>query len=132
MFVLGQGDARNDPNVVMGKFLLDDIYVTVLFDLGADTSYISLKVNQLLKRAPTPLNTKRVVEIANGKSLEATHVVRGCNIVLASQDFSIDLIPIVLGSFDIVIGMDWLSQHQAEILCKEKIVRIPCPLTLIP
>ena len=79
----------------------------------------------MLKRAPTPLNTKHVVELANGKSLEATHIVQGCNLALAGQTFSIDLIPIVLGSFDIVIGMDWLSQQQAEILCKEKIVRIP-------
>ncbi|KAJ0576928.1 putative transcription factor interactor and regulator CCHC(Zn) family [Helianthus annuus] len=124
-FVLGQGDARNDPNVVMGKFLLDDFYVTVLFDSGADTSYVSLKVSQMLKRAPTPLNTKHVVELANGKSLEATQIVQGCNLILAGQAFTIDLIPIVLGSFDIVVGMDWLSKQQAEILCKEKIIRIP-------
>ncbi|KAF5823820.1 putative nucleotidyltransferase, Ribonuclease H [Helianthus annuus] len=109
----------------MGKFLLDDFYVTVLFDSGADTSYVSLKVSQMLKRAPTPLNTKHVVELANGKSLEATHIVQGCNLILAGQTFSIDLIPIVLGSFDIVVGMDWLSKQQAEILCKEKIIRIP-------
>ncbi|MFS7936367.1 putative aspartic peptidase domain superfamily, DNA/RNA polymerase superfamily [Helianthus anomalus] len=125
MFVLGQGDARNDPNVVMGKFLLDNIYVTVLFDSGANTSYMSVKMCELLKRAPTLLPTKHVVELANGKSLEATHVVQGCNLILAGQAFSIDLIPIVLGSFDVVIGMDWLSQHQAEILCSEKIIRIP-------
>ncbi|KAJ0547723.1 putative transcription factor interactor and regulator CCHC(Zn) family [Helianthus annuus] len=124
-FVLGQGDARNDPNVVMGKFLLEDFYVTVLFDSGADTSHVSLKVSQMLKRAPIPLYTKHVVELANGKSLEATHIVQGCNLILASQTFSIDLIFIVLGSFDIVIGMDWLSKQQAEILCKEKIIRIP-------
>ncbi|KAJ0640579.1 putative transcription factor interactor and regulator CCHC(Zn) family [Helianthus annuus] len=125
-FVLGRGDAVNDPNVVMGKFLLDDIYVTVLFDSGADTSYMSLEMSKLLKRTPTPLDTKHVVELANGKSVEAAHVVKGCSIVLAGQTFSIDLIPIVLGSFDIVIGMDWLSQHHAEILCKEKVIRIPC------
>ncbi|MFS7996640.1 putative nucleotidyltransferase, Ribonuclease H [Helianthus anomalus] len=124
MFVLGQGDARNDPNVVMGKFLLDDFYVTVLFDSGADTSYMSVKVSQLLKRTPTLLPTYHVVELANGKSLEATHIVQGCNLILAGQAFSIDLIPIVLGSFDVVIRMDWLSQHKAEIICKDKIVRI--------
>ncbi|KAF5799660.1 putative nucleotidyltransferase, Ribonuclease H [Helianthus annuus] len=109
----------------MGKFLLDDIYVTVLFDSGADTSYISVKASKLLKRTSTPLSTKHVVELANGKSLEATQIVKGCSIVLAGQAFPIDLIPKVLGSFDIVIGMDWLSQHQAEILCSEKIIRIP-------
>ncbi|KAJ0600504.1 putative aspartic peptidase domain superfamily [Helianthus annuus] len=109
----------------MGKFLLDDFYVNVLFDSGADTSYVSLKVSQMLKRTPTLLNTKHMVELANGKSLEAIHIVKGCNLVLAGQTFSIDLIPIILGSFDVVIGMDWLLQHQAEIICKEKIVRIP-------
>ncbi|KAJ0715767.1 putative nucleotidyltransferase, Ribonuclease H [Helianthus annuus] len=125
VFVIGQGEARNDPNVVTGKFLLDDFYVTVLFDSGADASYVSLEVSQMLKRIPTPLNTKHTVELANGKSLEASHVVKGCQLILANQTFSIDLIPIVLGSFDVVIGMDWLSQHRAEILCNEKIVRIP-------
>ncbi|KAF5779071.1 putative nucleotidyltransferase, Ribonuclease H [Helianthus annuus] len=109
----------------MGKFLLDDFFVTVLFDLGADTSYVSLKVSQMLKRTPALLNTKHTVELANGKSLEATHIVKGCNLVLAGQTFSIDLIPIVLGSFDVVIGMDWLSHQRAKILCNEKIVRIP-------
>ncbi|KAJ0557161.1 putative nucleotidyltransferase, Ribonuclease H [Helianthus annuus] len=109
----------------MGKFLLDDFFVTVLFDSGADTSYVSLKVSQLLKPTPTLLNTKHTVEIANGKSLEATHIVKGCNLVLAGQTFSINLIPIVLGSFNVIIGIDWLSHQQAEILCNEKIVRIP-------
>ncbi|KAJ0806053.1 putative nucleotidyltransferase, Ribonuclease H [Helianthus annuus] len=79
----------------------------------------------MLKRTPTLLNTKHTVEIANGKSLEATHIVKGCNLVLAGQTFSIDLIPIVLGSFDVVVGMDWLSRHQTEIICKEIIIRIP-------
>nr|GEX48832.1 putative reverse transcriptase domain-containing protein [Tanacetum cinerariifolium] len=39
--------------------------------------------------------------------------------------FEIDLIPIKLGSFDVVIGMDWLSKKQAKILCDEKFVHIP-------
>ncbi|KAJ0795740.1 putative nucleotidyltransferase, Ribonuclease H [Helianthus annuus] len=46
---------------------------------------------------------------------------------LVGQVFDIGLLPVTLGSFDIVVGMDWLSKHQAEILCKEKIVRIPLP-----
>ncbi|GJU95403.1 putative reverse transcriptase domain-containing protein [Tanacetum coccineum] len=33
--------------------------------------------------------------------------------------------PIELGSFDAIIGMDWLAKYQAVIVCAEKIVRIP-------
>ncbi|GJW61588.1 putative reverse transcriptase domain-containing protein [Tanacetum coccineum] len=33
--------------------------------------------------------------------------------------------PVELGSFDAIIGMDWLAKYQAVIVCAEKIVRIP-------
>nr|GFB98495.1 putative reverse transcriptase domain-containing protein [Tanacetum cinerariifolium] len=33
--------------------------------------------------------------------------------------------PIELGSFDAIIGMDWLGKYEAVIVCAEKIVRIP-------
>ncbi|GKB81408.1 putative reverse transcriptase domain-containing protein [Tanacetum coccineum] len=38
-----------------------------------------------------------------------------------------DLLPTRLGSFDVIIGMDWLAYHRALIDCYEKIVRIPLP-----
>ncbi|GJZ44191.1 putative reverse transcriptase domain-containing protein [Tanacetum coccineum] len=41
------------------------------------------------------------------------------------RPFNIDLIPIELGSFDVIIGIDWLANHHAVIVCDEKIVRIP-------
>ncbi|GJU79664.1 putative reverse transcriptase domain-containing protein [Tanacetum coccineum] len=36
-----------------------------------------------------------------------------------------DLMPVELGSFGIIIGMDWLTKYQVVIVCAEKIVRIP-------
>ncbi|GJY23778.1 putative reverse transcriptase domain-containing protein [Tanacetum coccineum] len=39
--------------------------------------------------------------------------------------FDIDLMPIELGSFDVIIGMDWLAKYHALIICDEKVVRIP-------
>ncbi|XP_035845262.1 uncharacterized protein LOC118491524 [Helianthus annuus] len=65
----------------------------------------------------------RVFTIGAGDARNDGNVVTD----LVGQVFDIDLLPVTLGSFDIVIGMDWLSKHQAEILCKEKIVRIPLP-----
>ena len=71
--MIGPGDARNDLIVIMGKFFLVDFYVTILSDSGVNTNYMSLKVSRMLKRTPTPLNTKPVVVLANGTSLEAIH-----------------------------------------------------------
>ncbi|KAI3773775.1 hypothetical protein L1987_48307 [Smallanthus sonchifolius] len=54
-------------------------------------------------------------------------MLQGCTLNLADHSFDIDLLLVTLGSFDIVIGMDWLSKNQAEIVCREKIIRIPLP-----
>ncbi|GJS48218.1 putative reverse transcriptase domain-containing protein [Tanacetum coccineum] len=39
--------------------------------------------------------------------------------------FEIDLMPIDLGTFDVIIGMDWLVKHDVVIFYGEKVVRIP-------
>nr|GEY14024.1 putative reverse transcriptase domain-containing protein [Tanacetum cinerariifolium] len=50
---------------------------------------------------------------------------QGCTLTLLNQPFEIDLMPIKLGSFDVVIGMDWLSKNHAKFFCDEKVVHIP-------
>ncbi|GKC67889.1 putative reverse transcriptase domain-containing protein, partial [Tanacetum coccineum] len=54
-------------------------------------------------------------------------ILRSCTLVLLNHVFKIDLLPTRLGSFDVIIGMDWLAYHRALIDCYEKIVRIPLP-----
>ncbi|GKD98703.1 reverse transcriptase domain-containing protein, partial [Tanacetum coccineum] len=46
-------------------------------------------------------------------------------LTLLNHPFKIDLMPIKLGSFDVVIGMDWLSKYHARIICDEKVIHIP-------
>ncbi|GJS35108.1 putative reverse transcriptase domain-containing protein [Tanacetum coccineum] len=50
---------------------------------------------------------------------------QGAILTLLNQPFKIDRMPIKLGSFDVVIGMDWLSKYHARIICDEKVVHIP-------
>ncbi|GJT88771.1 putative nucleotidyltransferase, ribonuclease H [Tanacetum coccineum] len=52
-------------------------------------------------------------------------IVRGCRLELEGHTFIIDLIPFGHGSFDVIVGMDWLSKLRAKIVCYEKIVQIP-------
>ncbi|XP_022041004.1 uncharacterized protein LOC110943570 [Helianthus annuus] len=73
------------------------------------------------------LSKKYSIELANGKLIETSEVVRGCSIQLDDHSFTIDLLPVELGSFDVVVGMDWLSKNKVEIICSEKQVRIPRP-----
>ncbi|GKA27931.1 putative nucleotidyltransferase, ribonuclease H [Tanacetum coccineum] len=66
-----------------------------------------------------------VIEVANGKKEEVDRIFRGCRLELGDSIFPIDLIPLGQGSFDVIVGMDWLSNQKAVIVCHEKIVRIP-------
>ncbi|GKC46798.1 putative reverse transcriptase domain-containing protein [Tanacetum coccineum] len=50
--------------------------------------------------------------------------IQGCTLILLNQPFEIDLLSIKLGSFNVVIGMDWLSKYHARIICDEKVVHI--------
>ncbi|GJZ26842.1 putative reverse transcriptase domain-containing protein [Tanacetum coccineum] len=75
--------------------------------------------------APTTLNTSCAVELADGRISETNIVLRGCTLGLLGHLFDIDLMPVELGSFDVIIGMDWLAKYHALIVCDEKVVRIP-------
>ncbi|KAI3676048.1 hypothetical protein L1987_85644 [Smallanthus sonchifolius] len=108
-------------------FLLNDHYASVLFDTGADRSFISRELSSQLETNPTLIEHHYTVEIADGKVIEATHILKGCQLELSGHKLDIDLMPVTLDSFDIIVGMDWLSKNQAEIICSDKIVRIPLP-----
>nr|GEU32839.1 putative reverse transcriptase domain-containing protein [Tanacetum cinerariifolium] len=65
------------------------------------------------------------IEMADGNLVSTNTVIKGCTLTLLNQTFEIDLMPIKLSSFGVVIGMDWLSKYHAKILCDEKVVHIP-------
>ncbi|GJU97204.1 reverse transcriptase domain-containing protein [Tanacetum coccineum] len=96
-FILGADEACQDPNIVMGTFTLNDHYATTLFDSGANYSFISTTFIPLLDIEPTELGFSYEIEIASGQLVEINKVIK---------------------------GMDWLSDHKAEIICHEKVVRI--------
>ncbi|GJW12324.1 putative reverse transcriptase domain-containing protein [Tanacetum coccineum] len=124
-YVLGRGDANPDSNVVKGTFLLNNHYAFILFDSGADRSFVSTTFSTLLDITSDTLDVSYTVELADGRISETNTVLRGCTLGLLGHPFNIDLMPVELGSFDAIIGMDWLANHHAVIICDEKIVRIP-------
>ncbi|GKB80909.1 putative reverse transcriptase domain-containing protein, partial [Tanacetum coccineum] len=124
-YVLGGGDANPGSNTVTGTFLLNNHHAYVLFDLGADRSFVLNTFSALLDITPSSLNVSYAVELADGRTSETNTVLRGCTLGLLAHPFNIDLIPIDLGSFNVIIGMDWLAKNHAVIVCDKKIVHIP-------
>ncbi|GKD94175.1 hypothetical protein Tco_1374012, partial [Tanacetum coccineum] len=98
-YAIGGERANPDSNVVTGIFLLNNCYASILFDLAVDRSFMSSTFSALLDVAPSTLDI--------------------------SHPFDIDLMPVELGSFDVIIGMDWSAKYHALIVCVEKVVCIP-------
>ncbi|GJY27747.1 putative reverse transcriptase domain-containing protein [Tanacetum coccineum] len=86
------------PNVVTGTFLLNNRYAFVLFDSGSDRSFMDTRFSSMLDIDPVKINASYEVELADGR---------------------------VLGTFNVIIGMDWLVKQDVVIVCGEKVVRIP-------
>ncbi|GJU01962.1 putative reverse transcriptase domain-containing protein [Tanacetum coccineum] len=74
---------------------------------------------------PTTLDTNYDVELADRKSLTINTILRGCTLNFQNHLFEIELLPIELGSFDVIVGMDWMAEHRAEVVCYEKYIRVP-------
>ncbi|GJT85863.1 putative reverse transcriptase domain-containing protein [Tanacetum coccineum] len=95
-YVVGSAGTNPNSNVVTGTFLLNNRYASILFDTGADRSFISTAFSTLIDIIPTTLD-------------------HGYDVELADE----------MGSFDVIIGMDWLAKYHAVIVCDEKLVRVP-------
>nr|GEX18304.1 reverse transcriptase domain-containing protein [Tanacetum cinerariifolium] len=107
-YVLGGGDANSGSNTVTGMFILNDHHAYMLFDSGSDRSFVSNTFSTLLDITPSTLDVSYVVELADERNSETSTVLRGCTLGLLGHPSNIDLMPIDFGSFDVIIGMDWL------------------------
>nr|GEY05187.1 putative reverse transcriptase domain-containing protein [Tanacetum cinerariifolium] len=124
-YLLRDKNTHQDPNVVMGTFLLNQHLARVLFDSGADKSIVSISLASMLNIPPITLDTTYDIEMTDGNLIGTNTVIQVCTLILLNQPFKIDLMPIKLGSFDVVICMDLLSKYHARIICDEKVVHIP-------
>ncbi|GJZ11580.1 putative reverse transcriptase domain-containing protein [Tanacetum coccineum] len=107
-------EALQDPNVVTGTFSLNDHFATVLFDSGADFSFISTEFAPLLNVKPSIVNHVYVIEVADGKKVEVDRIICDCKLELGNSLFSINLIPLGQISFNVIVGMDSYSKSNEE------------------
>nr|GEY85505.1 reverse transcriptase domain-containing protein [Tanacetum cinerariifolium] len=134
-YLLRDKNAHQDPNVVTGMFLLNHRPARTLFKSGPDRSFVSISFASMLNIPSITLDTTYNIEMADGNLISTNTIIQGCTLTLLNQPFEIDLMPIKLGSFDVVIGMDWLSTYNIEMvdgnLISTNTVIQGCTLTLL-
>nr|GEV00030.1 hypothetical protein [Tanacetum cinerariifolium] len=124
-YAVGTVETNPNSNVVTSMFLLNNRYASILFDTGADRSFVSTAFSSLIDIISTTLGHGYDVELADGRIIWVNTLIRGCTLNFLNHPFNINLMPIEMGSFDVIIGMDWLVKYHAVIVCDEKLVRVP-------
>ncbi|GJR12163.1 putative reverse transcriptase domain-containing protein [Tanacetum coccineum] len=112
VYVVGHAGTNPDSNIVTGTFLLNNRYASILFDTGADRSFVSTAFSSQMDITPSTLDHYYDVELADGRIIGLNTILRGCTLNLLNHPFNINLMPVELGSFDAIIGMDWLASNR--------------------
>nr|GEZ75985.1 hypothetical protein [Tanacetum cinerariifolium] len=124
-YALRDGDQNLGPNVVTGTFLLNNRYARVLFDSGSDKSFVNVNFSHLIDIELVKVDHSYEVELADGRVVSTNTFLRGCALNLVNHLFEIDIMPIELGTFNVIIRMDWLILQDAIIVYGKKEVHVP-------
>nr|GEW76000.1 putative reverse transcriptase domain-containing protein [Tanacetum cinerariifolium] len=118
VYAVGRTGTNPDSNVVTGTFLLNNRYDSILFDTGADRSFVSTAFSSQIAITPTTLDHYYDAELADVRIIGLNSILRGCTLNFLNHPFNIDLIPVELGSFDAIISMDceWGNETRLNII----------------
>ena len=95
-------------------------HASILINLGARHCYIDPKIVDRLHLEKSNLGKSSLVQLTSGTKRRIHDMVRGCSISLNGVNTNADLNIIPLGSYDILIGMDWLDKHHVVLDCHNK------------
>ncbi|XP_063944985.1 uncharacterized protein LOC135151199 [Daucus carota subsp. sativus] len=126
-FNMTKKTSSKDTDVVAGTLSVNSVAAKVLMDSGASKSFISVELVDKLNCKINDLEEALIIEIANRDRIPVNQVCPQCKIEVSGNCFMADLIPFRLGEFDVILGMDWLSQYKAKIDCKGKKVVLFTP-----
>ena len=115
------------PDVIASNFQIFDTTVLALIDPGSTHSYICTDIPNLGKLSRSETEYDILVMNPLGHSVIVNRVYRDCPIKIREYEFLGDLIELSFKEFDVILGMDWLSRHQAIVDCRMKRVTLRTP-----
>ncbi|KAH9722972.1 Endonuclease [Citrus sinensis] len=127
VFALTEKDAEVSNDVVSGTLSLFSKEAKVLFYPGATHSFVSCVFARYADVPITPLDVHVTISTPMGDCQLIDHVYKSCVIRLCNREFLVDLLPLEMHNFDLILGMDWLGPYHVSIDCftKEIIFRLP-------
>ena len=105
-----QDDFQTSMVKVEGK--LNQTPISILIDPGASLSYISPDLVEKCKLSVEKFAKSWLVQLATGAKIKVISFVKNCTVKMVQFETYVKLNVLPLGSYDMLIGMDWLEQHR--------------------
>jgi hypothetical protein len=118
--VVNNRQAEHQSTVLETTGTVADQTLSILIDPGATESFISGAALKRIKVKAVEQDEFSFVEMASGAKQKVGGKVTGCALNLGEFVTRVNLYVTILGSYDVVIGMDWLESHEAILNCKTK------------
>ena len=115
-----QEDVQAVMNIVTGTSLLENQYVNVLMDLGAKYSFMARKIKNILKKHPVKLEKRFFISTSLGDVVIVEHMYKNVKVTIKGFDMEVNVMPLELNDFDLILEIDWLSNHKNQMDLKKK------------
>jgi hypothetical protein len=106
---------------------MNNFNVHVLFDPGTTHSFIARRIVTKLRKGVEVVEKGFVIRTPMGNMVETNIVYVGVRVSLSEYETKVDLIPLELQDFDIILGMDWLRKYKALIDSYVKTITFQTP-----
>jgi len=103
------------PDVVAGTLQLDTMQVYALIDPRASHSFVSYRIVNNLHVLSSNLGVGVTVSTPLGENIHIDDIYRGVKLYIRGLELRADLMSLDLYDFDVILGMDWLSKHKAQV-----------------
>ncbi|XP_042386795.1 uncharacterized protein LOC121978525 [Zingiber officinale] len=127
VFAMTQEQVDLDTAIITGMIYIANTPACVLIDSGATHSFISEAYLTKLGIKPERMVTEYSVSLPSGEELHSNRMVKNCQMMMQDHMVGARLIVLEITDFDVILGMDWLVQHDAVIDCKQRMVKLKLP-----
>ena len=109
---------------MIGTVLILGFEASVLFHLGATHSFVSIMFVRLSKLVVRTLEPSLAVTTPVGRTIVCKHVVCECPVSICGRVLPANLVVLPMFSYDVILGMDWLTRNLVVIDCARKQVTL--------
>ncbi|XP_042472473.1 uncharacterized protein LOC122055157 [Zingiber officinale] len=127
VFAMTQEQVDLNTAIITGMIYIANIPARVLIDSGATHSFISEAYLTKLGVIPERMVAGYSVSLPSGEELHSNRMVKNCQMMMQDHMVGARFIVLEMTEFDVILGMDWLVQHEAVIDCKQRTVKLKLP-----